>query len=87
MLIAALSMIVRYLDFIGVAFREPETDSPLVVDRNRLEALPIASERMQTVARRNLQIIKPGRMVDILQLSDGPSDDIGRKALGSSGDI
>lgn len=80
-------MIVRYLDFIRVAIREPETDTPLVVDRYGVEIRAIAFERMQTVAGGNLQIIKPGRVVDILQLSDGSPNDIGRKPFGPSGRV
>jgi hypothetical protein len=78
-------MIIRYLDFIGVSFREPETDSPLVVYRYGMEARAVASARMETISGWNLQIRKARRVVDILQFSDGSSNDIGRKPLGPSG--
>jgi hypothetical protein len=52
-------MIVYNLNLIGGAFTPPKTDAPLIVNPNAMLPLPIASQFLKTIARRNLQIFQP----------------------------
>ena len=66
-------MVVDDLDVVGVAFRPPEADAPLIVDANAVLSLSIATERFQAVAWRRAQEIKGVSGVDQEQLSLGLS--------------
>ena len=61
-------VIVGDLDVVGVAVGETKADSPLVIDGNRMLPCPLSLERVKPVAWRDLEIIKPSREVDVLQL-------------------
>jgi hypothetical protein len=61
-------VVVGDLDLVGVAVGETKADSPLVVDGNRMLPCPLSRERVKPVAWRDLEIIKPSRQVDVLQL-------------------
>jgi len=56
-----------------------KADSPLVVDGNRMLPCPLSLERVKPVAWRGLEIIKPSRQVDVLQLPSCSLDHIRRK--------
>jgi len=73
-------MIICYLDVICVAFGKTEAYPPLVVNRNRKLSLPVSLQGMETVARRDPQIVDRRGKIDILQTPDGPLQNIGRKA-------
>jgi len=77
-------MIIRDLDVICVSVDEPETDPPLIIDRDRELTFSIAIELMESVARRNLKIIELSGVLDIFELSDSPTKNIRRKAFRSS---
>lgn len=63
-------MIVTDFDVIGVAVHEPETDPPLVVDRDRvLLPLAIPFQGMETVSGRYLQVLQTRGQVHVLQLA------------------
>jgi len=72
-------VVVGDLDLVGVAVGETEADSPLVVDGNRMLPCPLSLERVKPVAWRDLEIIKPSRQVDVLQLPPCSLDQIRRK--------
>jgi len=66
---------------ICVAIDKPKANTPLIVDRNRVLALPVPFESVKPIARWNLQIIKPTCQVHILKLARGSLGHIRRKAL------
>jgi hypothetical protein len=47
------SMIVCDLDLVCVPIRETKAYSPLIIDGDRVLTLPVSSQAMQTIARRN----------------------------------
>jgi hypothetical protein len=72
-------VVVGDLDIVGVAVGEMKADSPRVVDGNRILPCPLSLERVKPVAWRDLEIIKPSRQVDVLQLPSCSLDHIRRK--------
>ena len=69
-------MIIRDLDVIGVAVDESKIYAPLVVNRNRILSLPIVLQLRQTIAGRDPQIGQTRGVLDILEFSNRPSNDI-----------
>jgi len=65
------SVVVGDLDLVGVAVLEAEADTPLVVHRDRVLTLALALKRMQPVAGRDLEVVEPGRQIDVLELARG----------------
>jgi hypothetical protein len=59
---------------------EPEADTPLVIDRDRMLASPISFERMEAIPRGHFEVVQHRGQVDILQLSGGADRQIGRKS-------
>jgi len=51
-------VVVRNLDIVGITVNEPEADSPLVVDRDCVLALPVSPQPMQPVPWWDLKVIK-----------------------------
>jgi len=72
-------MIIRDLDVKGVAVNESKTDAPLVVNRNRILPFTIMLQLMQTIAGRNPQIRQTRGVLDILEFSNRPSNEIRRE--------
>ena len=71
----------RYFD-VGGAFRRPSEANPeLVVDPDRMLPSAIPAERLEPVARRQLQIAQIKRGIEIAELAARDLDQIGRKAL------
>jgi len=69
-------MVVAYFDVVGVAVHEPKADSPLFVDRNRMLAFAITSEAMQPVAGGDLEVAENSRRIDLLELANGPGQNL-----------
>lgn len=65
-------MIVTDFDIVGVTILEQKTDSPLVVDRNRILALAVAFEHVQPVAWWNSEIAENGRRIHLFKFAQGP---------------
>lgn len=76
-----MSVLVAYLNVVSVAFNEPKTEAPLVVDGNRVLPFPVAPEGVKPVAGRHLQVVQPNRQGQVLKLSRRPPGDIRRKLL------
>lgn len=49
-------VVVAKLDVVGITIEEPKADSPLVVDRDRMLALPVPVQRVKPIAWRHLQV-------------------------------
>lgn len=75
------SVVVSDLDVVGISIDEPETDTPLVIDRDGVLSLPIAAKCVKPVPRWDLQIVETGGQVHVLKLPDGPLDEIGWEAF------
>lgn len=71
-------MIVAELNFVCVVIHETETDTPLVVHRDRVLPGTIALERVQAIPWRNTQIGELRRAIHSLELAEGSSCNIGR---------
>lgn len=63
-------MIVADLDVIGVAADETKANTPLIVDGDRVLSLSISLQRVETIPRRDSQILQCGREMDVLELPD-----------------
>ena len=72
-------MVVRNLDVVGISVDEPETDAPPVVDGDGMLSLPVPLKFVESVARRDLQVVEAGSQVDVLQLPRRPLGDLPRK--------
>lgn len=62
-------MIVHNFDVVYVVLSPKETDSPLIIDPNAVLALTIATESLKTISRRNSEIGKLFRSVEVKQFS------------------
>jgi len=74
-----VSVVVADLDVIGIPALEPEADPPLVIDRDRVLALTIALQPVQSVAWRNFEVIRTCREVYVLELACGAVGHVRRK--------
>jgi len=54
-------MVVADFNVVGVAVLKPETDTPLVVDGDRVLASTVSSERMEPVAEWDFEIFHSSR--------------------------
>ena len=54
-------MVVADFNVVGVAVLKPETDTPLVVDGDRVLASTVSSERMESVAEWDFEIFHSSR--------------------------
>jgi hypothetical protein len=61
-------MVVDDLDIVRVTVLPTETDTPLVVYTDAVLALAIATQRLKPVTRRNQQVLKCPRPVEVEQL-------------------
>lgn len=66
------SMVVNDLYIVGIAIPKTEADPPLVIDRDRVPALSIPLQIMQTIARRNPEIIKATRIINVFEPPESP---------------
>jgi hypothetical protein len=69
-------MVINDLDIVGIAIPKTEADTPLVIDRDRVLALSISLQDMQTVARRNPEIIKATRIIDVFEPPESPCQQV-----------
>jgi hypothetical protein len=65
-------MVVTDFDIISVTIFKQKTDSPLVVDRNRISAVTVAFERVQPIAWWNFEVAENGRRTNLFKLAKGP---------------
>lgn len=63
-------MVVHDFHFVGIAVVEPETDPPLAVDPDAVEAIPVTAESLESIPRRGPQIQKRTCVVDHPQLAE-----------------
>lgn len=80
-------MVVADLDVEGIPALEPEADPPPVVDRDRVLALTIALQPVQSVAWRNFEIIKTCREVYVLERECGSVGHVRRKPFALPGQV
>jgi len=76
-------VVVRDLDIKRIAVLEPEADTPSIVDRDRILALSIPGELVQSVSRRHPQIVDAARKIDVLDFSPCPPRDLRRQSTRS----
>ncbi len=74
-------MIIAYFDVVGISINEAKADTPLIVHRNGMLTFSLIPECMKAIAWRHLQIIEPGRKVNIFQLTNGSLGNVRGKAL------
>ena len=72
-------MVVHDLNVVCLVVDPAKHDSPLLVHANAVEALPVALERLEVVARRRTQIQKSLGCVQNVQLSDTRRNQIRRE--------
>ncbi len=77
-------MIIDHLYLMG-AIAPAEHDSPLAVNSDRMKAGQISFEHLQSIARRNFEIVKPYGGVEVLQLSLGHVTQFARESSGCAG--
>lgn len=65
-------VVIAELDIVDITVFEPEADTPLVVDRDRVLPLAVAFKRVQPVARWDPEILDPCGRIDLLELAHGP---------------
>jgi len=69
-------MIVCDLDLVCVPIRETKAYSPLIIDGDRVLTFPVSSQAVQTIARRNPEIIKARGICNVLKPHGGSSPKI-----------
>jgi hypothetical protein len=74
-------MIIREFDIKGIAVREPEADAPLIIYGDRKLPVSLPLQLVQPVTWRYLQIIKPSRQIQVLELPYRPSGDFKPESL------
>jgi hypothetical protein len=77
-------VVVADFDIVGITVDESKTDTPLVIDGDGVLALSIVLQRVQVIARWNLEIVKLRRQVHVLQFPDSTSCNISWESLGLS---
>lgn len=80
-------MVIRQFNIKRIAICKPETDAPLIIDRDRKLPFPIPCQFVKPVAWGYLQIIEAGCQVNVLELAHGPSCNFRRKSPRLSGDV
>lgn len=66
----SLLVIVTNFDIVDVAIDKPETDAPLIVDRDRVLSLAVSVKGMESIPGRNSQILQSYRQVQIFKLAN-----------------
>ena len=61
-------MIVGYFDLLGSCIGPPKDDPPLIIDTDRMFALPIALQRLKSIARRNPKVAQSSGAIDLDKL-------------------
>jgi hypothetical protein len=73
-------MIVRHFDIEGIAIGKAKTQTPLIVDPDRMFPNAITLQGLKLIARRPSKIFKDDRRVQLQQSHSGASLNIGRKS-------
>ena len=71
--ISGASMIINYLNLVGIAVMPTKDHSPLIVDPNRVKPLPLAFQRLQSITRWLTQVADLRSIVQVEQLAPGRS--------------
>jgi hypothetical protein len=74
-------MIVGYFDLLGSCIGPPKDDPPLIIDTDRMFALPIALQRLKSIARRNPKVAQSSGAIDLDKLASGDLEKVSRKSL------
>jgi hypothetical protein len=64
-------VIVNDLHFVGIALPPFETDAPSLIDANAPLSLPVATQSLQPIPWRYLQVVEGIRCVDLHELPQG----------------
>ena len=70
-------MIVTELHLEGVAVNEPKAEAPLVVHGDRVLALAITAEGVQSIPSRDAQVVQPLRSIEQVKLVRRPMNEVG----------
>jgi hypothetical protein len=73
-------MIVRHFDIESIAIGKAKTQTPLIVDPDRMFPNAITLQGLKLIARRQSKIVKDDRRVQLQQSHSGASLNIGRKS-------
>jgi hypothetical protein len=71
------SVIVTELHLEGVAVNEPKAEAPLVVHGDRVLALAITAEGVQSIPSRDAQVVQPLRSIEQVKLVRRPMNEVG----------
>jgi len=74
-----LLVVVADLNLVGITILEHETDAPLCVHRNRMLALPVAREGMESITWWYRKVSKHRRCIELTQFTQDPIPDVGWK--------
>lgn len=80
-------MVVADLHIVGVTFHEAETNTSLVIDRDRILPFSVTARYIEAITRKNFQIFKACRQVHVFQLPVRTLRDIGWQSFRPSGRI
>ena len=75
-------MVVANFDVERVAIDEPKTNTPLVIDGNRVLALPIILQRVQPISWWHSEVVKLRCQIHVLQFPDSTSRDVCWESFG-----
>jgi hypothetical protein len=78
-------MVVVNFYFVGIPVIESKTETPLIVDPNRMLTLAFPVKGMELVRRRQSHVLQPGRGIKLPQSHSGSLLDILRQAPRLSG--
>jgi hypothetical protein len=74
------SVVITDFNVVGVTIHEAEANTPLIVDRYGVLALPVASKGVESITGWCLQVIEPSRKVHILEFANRPPSHIRRES-------
>ena len=80
-------MVVTDLHIVGIALHEAETNTPLVIDRDRILPFSVTAKYMEAITGRHFQIFEACRQVQIFQLPTRTLRDVGWYLFCPSGRI
>jgi hypothetical protein len=74
-------MVVADFHIVGVLSLPAEADAPLVVDTDRVLSRSVSSKRLQTITGWHSKIVQRARSVQLHELPQGDTLDLGRKSV------
>lgn len=76
-------MVVADFHVMGVLSLPAKADAPLVVDTDRVLSNSVSSERLQTITGWHSKIVQRARSIQLHELPQGNTYDLGRKSVGA----